>query len=488
MSYRVLVGLALVVIVGVPARAQDAYMELARDQERSPLYHEAVALPGPSSPLLAVVFRIPNSALVFVRDPGASSGEGFLAEAVVTVEVYEGSRRVAEQVWRRRHRAASFDETQRRDADVQGRVTFALPPGRYSYRMIVADAHAEREQRTAHRGFAVPDYAALTAGPPLVVAAWDTTAAGVRVEPVALGGQVPYARSSHILLPVGVPAAMSLDQVQLRYTVARLDPQVVEAVEREWQRQVRTEHRAAQAASVSPVPLVEQPMPIPPGGVEMARGTQAGAAFIPLPATDPETLSAAVWTWPAPQDTLGYLVPLDLTPAAWRRGSYRLAWTLTAGGREITGQVLLQTHWRDQPVSLRDPAVAIRNLAFIEDRRTVRAMLKGSPEEQAAQLRAYWKPRDPTPETERNELMVEYYRRVDVAAEAFRTGTVPGPDGLRTDRARIYILYGPPDEIDRTFPPRGGVEERWTYDDGQQFIFHAPTSLDRFELQAAGSR
>ena len=57
-----------------------------------------------------------------------------------------------------------------------------------------------------------------------------------------------------------------------------------------------------------------------------------------------------------------------------------------------------------------------------------------------------WKERDPTPNTERNELMEEYYERVSYVNEHF-DGWQPG---WETDRGMIYILFGPPDEIQRT--------------------------------------
>ena len=59
--------------------------------------------------------------------------------------------------------------------------------------------------------------------------------------------------------------------------------------------------------------------------------------------------------------------------------------------------------------------------------------------------------RDPTPETEQNELMEEYFQRVEYVNEHF-SGWQPG---WETDRGMIYILFGPPDEIQRTNPSAG---------------------------------
>jgi hypothetical protein len=66
--------------------------------------------------------------------------------------------------------------------------------------------------------------------------------------------------------------------------------------------------------------------------------------------------------------------------------------------------------------------------------------------------------------------MTEYYRRVDLAMRTF--GTLRQPDGFRSDRGRIYVLYGPPTTTDRTLNPVSGFQEIWTYGHlKKQFMF-----------------
>jgi len=59
-------------------------------------------------------------------------------------------------------------------------------------------------------------------------------------------------------------------------------------------------------------------------------------------------------------------------------------------------------------------------------------------------IEKFWLRRDPTPGTAENEFKEEQYRRIAYANEHFGDG-VPG---WKTDRGRIYITYGPPDEIE----------------------------------------
>jgi GWxTD domain-containing protein len=75
-------------------------------------------------------------------------------------------------------------------------------------------------------------------------------------------------------------------------------------------------------------------------------------------------------------------------------------------------------------------------------------------EERDQFIEAFWQRRDPTPDTEENEYKEEHYARIAYANEHFAAG-IPG---WKTDRGRIYIMYGKPDEIDSH--PSGGAYER----------------------------
>ena len=69
-------------------------------------------------------------------------------------------------------------------------------------------------------------------------------------------------------------------------------------------------------------------------------------------------------------------------------------------------------------------------------------------------IEAFWQRRDPTPDTAENEYKEEHYRRIAYANEHYAAGM----PGWRTDRGRIYIMYGPPTSIDSH--PMGGPYHR----------------------------
>jgi len=75
-------------------------------------------------------------------------------------------------------------------------------------------------------------------------------------------------------------------------------------------------------------------------------------------------------------------------------------------------------------------------------------------EEREQFIEQFWLRRDPTPDSIENEFKEEHYRRIAYTNENFASG-IPG---WKTDRGRIYITYGPPDE--KETHPSGGTYER----------------------------
>jgi GWxTD domain-containing protein len=130
----------------------------------------------------------------------------------------------------------------------------------------------------------------------------------------------------------------------------------------------------------------------------------------------------------------------------------------------------LACRWIDKPLSLRDPELAIKALKVIEKDSVISTLLSADDDEYARVLAAYWKGIDPTPETEYNPLMQEFYSRIDYAVKNFTT--LAGANGANTDRGKIYIKFGKPAGVDRTSDNYGNVIETWTYNNPQRkFVF-----------------
>jgi GWxTD domain-containing protein len=93
-----------------------------------------------------------------------------------------------------------------------------------------------------------------------------------------------------------------------------------------------------------------------------------------------------------------------------------------------------------------------------EERRAFKKL--ATDDEREKFIEEFWRRRDPDPDTDENEFKEEYYERIAYANEHFASG-IPG---WKSDRGRIWIMYGKPDE--RETHPSGGTYDRPSYEGG----------------------
>lgn len=100
-------------------------------------------------------------------------------------------------------------------------------------------------------------------------------------------------------------------------------------------------------------------------------------------------------------------------------------------------------------------------------------------------LREFWRQHDPTPGTPDNELQAGFYQRISEANQRFREGGASQIPGWRTDRGRILILHGEPEEIMRR-PSTGPANpwEAWRYTRPRpvKYVFYDQTRLGNYTL------
>jgi GWxTD domain-containing protein len=101
-------------------------------------------------------------------------------------------------------------------------------------------------------------------------------------------------------------------------------------------------------------------------------------------------------------------------------------------------------------------------------------------------LRRFWGRRDPTPGTPKNEMEDEFYARTAEANRRFREGGAAPIPGWRTARGRIFIKYGPPDDVlsrPRPRPPATLPYEVWKYTrGGLKYCFVDATRFGNYAL------
>jgi len=112
----------------------------------------------------------------------------------------------------------------------------------------------------------------------------------------------------------------------------------------------------------------------------------------------------------------------------------------------------------------------VKEMEYIAGRSILEKMISSTPEKRKKLWDKFWKSKDPTPATEKNEYRDEYFRRVDYANEHFHS---PFSPGWRTDMGKAYILFGPPDSIENhPFELESKAYIVWYYyDRGWKLIF-----------------
>ncbi|MBS1493505.1 MAG: GWxTD domain-containing protein [Bacteroidetes bacterium] len=150
-----------------------------------------------------------------------------------------------------------------------------------------------------------------------------------------------------------------------------------------------------------------------------------------------------------------------------------------------SGKILISKNvtnrWTDFPVAIKDIDVAISQLQYIatseEMDKLKSAKTNGEKEKKFIE---FWKKKDPSPNTPRNELMIEYYNRIRIANERYSHYN----DGWRTDMGMVYIIYGNPSNIDRhPFENQTKPYEVWDYYDiNRQFVFVDDSGFGDYRL------
>ena len=145
-----------------------------------------------------------------------------------------------------------------------------------------------------------------------------------------------------------------------------------------------------------------------------------------------------------------------------------------------TSRTLLM-RWRGIPSSVKNIDEAIDQIQYIAKDAELSYIRDGAtPEERQKRLIEFWKRKDPNPNTPRNEKMEEYYAKVEYANKHFTHYTI----GWRTDMGLVYIVLGPPSNVDRhPFDRDSKPYEVWAYYDlNQQFVFVDQTGFGDYRL------
>ena len=178
--------------------------------------------------------------------------------------------------------------------------------------------------------------------------------------------------------------------------------------------------------------------------------------------------------------TVGYdfaLLKIDVSTAHFSPANYSLSIKNNKTHQEQNFD--FEVRWNDVPFSLINPDFAAEQMHLILTDSEHRRLTRGNSTEIFNNILNYWRERDPTPTTEYNEAMTEYFRRVDYAIVNFQTLTQR--EGAKTDRGKVHILNGKPDRIENIMHERRS-REVWIYTQLQKTYIFDLISVGVFKL------
>jgi GWxTD domain-containing protein len=322
-------------------------------------------------------------------------------------------------LWRDTLVVTSYSATNAKNMYVPGSVELALRPGAYRFRYVLADEGPGSGMTEEIPAVRIDDFASPSPaiGVPLFLhgVSGDTLIAG------AIGGAARFGDRLRVFVPLAGDASGGT----LRYDL----------------------FTAPKGEKAGPPRMVQS-------------GVATVTAKTLSPAIVGDDIRYLLRTADASTPRAGGAI-IDTRIDDLTTGDYLLLLSYGSGQGSVTDSVRFRLRWVDQPVSLFRPAYAIRALYPIANDQTIDGLMRGGTDQQLAALQRFWAERDPTPATEFNEAMAEYYRRVDYAFFNFRT--ISQKDGAFTDRGKIYMLYGAPTAVDRQMQPNSYPREVWRY-------------------------
>lgn len=437
------------------AQRATTYESLLQRSDQPNAYTSHIVIPSNDGPaFFGVTFRLDHDFIPFLRvrngmNPVSEDAEYF-APVRMGVEINEGhvreSRRSSRNsqgrsVYRSTYQdtvfVETFEETKSRYEHAQGFLNTTLQPGEYHYNLQLARGESVREQPSQKRNILVPAYDTLNSAGFTLMAEMnisDQTAEGTLLN---YGSSVLYGQDFDALfvLPSNSDQTYSLQMFRMR---------------------------PGGSSEAGPEPIYE----VTVEESDMFYGTNTA-----IEKSDSELLLSMDKT-----NTGVQFAKVSIPNSQFPNARYKLVLS-TPDNPTVTERVV-NSQWLDMPVSLLNIDVAIDMMRFIIDNDQLKEIRSGSGSQKERKFREFWEERDPTPDTEYNELMTEYYSRIDQAYQRF---TSPQQPGYETDQGQALILYGEPLNITRELPTDRPTREIWEYRN-RTLVFKATTGFGDFRL------
>ena len=425
------------------AQRSITYQELAFRHTSPAIFYDMTFLPGNQDNAL-IHFRFAHHALNFRtmtavdRVSSAPNDAQFFSELDFFIEIERVNRNSNDPIiisrfnWSGVAYASNYEETQSSTASKEGSIRLTLEPGTYVHRVILQSDGKNVRFSSNERRFTVPDFSTGDASFIQFIDEESPT----RIRLTNYGRTALFGQDATLLIYLpsfdeNATYTVHIDEVTPRAT----DTSFVANV---FSREISNEQiRRFSSASFS------------------------GVTTLDLVLNDDGEHTFAV---------------VDIPKRRFRNAHFQVYVTKNNAPHFV--HRYFRSLWIDIPISLLNLDVAISMMQYIVDQETFRELRRGSNAERERKFRAFWSERDHEPDIEFNPLMVEFYRRVDIAYSRFSS---PGTPGFSSERGRIFLRNGEPLEISRTFPAGRPAQEVWRYAD-RTFIFEATTGFGDFVL------
>ena len=387
---------------------------------RDQVFVEVAQFPSDSAGMtrIDVFTRVAYEYMVFERSESQRRDSLFAGGIEVSTHIREGDRTIIAEHTSAEAVTQDYASTGLRDRYILVNHVFHIPPGKYQILSTVSDRVSTRLHSTELPLMAAAlDSLSWGMGRPLSLTR-DTENARARYAVFGYGGALPFAEPAL----VGVPVSEGLDaewHVSLRHIIPDEEAEIVFE------------------DTVQPAALLPGLRPVESAGEVENFGLNRTDAFH------------------------GDMVILELPFAGFEVGRYILDLRIVASGRSDSVSFPTRIYWRDMPRSLRNIEFAVEAMRYILTREEFEEMKSGDRNEMRRRFRVFWDAKDATPETEYNEMMTEYFRRVDEANRKFQT--LYQRMGALTDRGKVYVLFGPPEETQRILNVDEPAQEIWYY-------------------------
>lgn len=440
-----------------------SYLDLARQNRSQNFYFKKYTLPGKtdSTSTFALIFKTAHSFLTFKKlddqqQLNPSDTAEYFSTMELNIEVFknpsassedkknkkkdfsqQGLTSAARSFWKDTVFTDSYEKTQASNLFIEGFFEIQLTPGDYGYLLQLVRTQGANEETSRQQTVSIPQYGEDNASMYLL----DKSASieDEKLNLINFGSNAHFGKDFKLL--VHFPAYNPFREYEL--IIEKRDNNTPDSLK---------------------------------GDPTFSKKVAKDMVYSNLDLTITDNNERVALEMEQVSDGYTYAF-LSIPNSSFPNASY----TITLRDNEedkIIARTFYQSRWVNIPTSLLNVDVALNMLRFILPEDRVKKMLDGTQTQRQQTFENFWDPKDPTPDTEYNELMAEYYRRIDYAFRNFSSFNVPGYD---TDQGKIYIRKGPPNKIDRKFPLNKPVVEIWHYDD-KTFIFEATSGFGDFKL------